>query len=591
MAEWNYRLTNNMKFKSLFSFILVLFAISLQAQDLRIHVNKKGKVGFVDVNGNEVIKCQYESVTNFSNGVSLVTKSGKMGFIDQTGAVVLPLKYSSITPWNEFLYKIKLGKKIGLADLRGNIVLPVNYSHISKSNCYGKAIIALGGKATSYEKKTYMANAKYGIIDNKGNVLVEPIHKGIYEFTFDATNKYPLYENKRLNYSYWYTTDTLQTDCSYLGYSNNGFSILGSGIINGKGEVVLTRGLYDYVMLPQNEMVRYYIAKKKSTICGYHNLTTGNAFQVATFDKNINDMTYWSHGDFVGDIAPVNGTSWSFIDKEGKTLRSGYQSLKHSIETKLWAAQNNDGKWEVFDESNTNVPVLCGYEDFLFPTKEGDKVIFSVKKDGKYGCINLEGDTIIPFDYEKAYGNIYDVIPLKKDGKWGMMTVENEMLVPHGYIDLLFPAERGSKDIWVRKADSLYYHFNGETQTLNNVGYKTARGFKDGLAFVTIPNMKLEDIPIVRSQLYLPKTAQSTIDAADLSKYTSSYGYVVDNKGNTVMNYPVSTYYIDAVTEELKKFKGIVPTKTQQKEIILNVSRENRSYKIDTTISEEEWNY
>lgn len=71
----------------------VLFASAIQAQDLTIHVDKKGKVGFVDNSGKIVVKCEYESATPFENGYSIVTKSQKSGVIDQTGKVVLPLKY------------------------------------------------------------------------------------------------------------------------------------------------------------------------------------------------------------------------------------------------------------------------------------------------------------------------------------------------------------------------------------------------------------------------------------------------------------------------------------------------------------------
>ena len=168
----------------LFIATIVLFPNipALQAQDLKILVDKKGKVGYADRNGNEVIKCQYESGQPFSNGVAVVTKSGKYGIIDATGKVVLPLSYTQISPWYNGLLQIKNGKKIGLADSQGKIVLPVNYSLITKPNCYGKALVAIGGKATSNDKKTYMANAKYGIIDDKGNVLVVPKYKGLYEF-------------------------------------------------------------------------------------------------------------------------------------------------------------------------------------------------------------------------------------------------------------------------------------------------------------------------------------------------------------------------------------------------------------------------
>lgn len=99
-----------MRLRKILMVASVTFACVAQAQDLTIHVNKKGKVGFVDKNGAEVIKCAYESAYPFSGGYAIVTKSGKSGIIDERGKVVLPLKYTSIMPWNQSLYLIKTGK-------------------------------------------------------------------------------------------------------------------------------------------------------------------------------------------------------------------------------------------------------------------------------------------------------------------------------------------------------------------------------------------------------------------------------------------------------------------------------------------------
>lgn len=138
----------------------VLFATAIQAQDLTIHVDKKGKVGFVDNSGKIVVKCEYESATPFENGYSIVTKSQKSGVIDQTGKVVLPLKYKTISPWTTELYMLNAGKTQGLATHSGKIVLPAKYSFISKPNCYGKALIAVGGKQKTNDKKKIYAWCK-----------------------------------------------------------------------------------------------------------------------------------------------------------------------------------------------------------------------------------------------------------------------------------------------------------------------------------------------------------------------------------------------------------------------------------------------
>ena len=268
--------------RSLLNLVFLSLVLNLQAQELIIHVNQKGKVGFVDQSGREVISCKYESAFPFNDGLAIVMKSGKYGLVNSSGKEVLPLKYTSISSWNENLYIIKDGKKMGLADHSGIIVLKPQYSQISKANCYGKALIAVGGKTATDDNKNYLNGAKYGIIDVEGNVLVQAKYKGLYEFSFDAKEMYPFYEGMRLRYSYHYISDTLQTNCEYLGYSNNSSNIYSAGLMDGKGKEIIKPGLYTYIMLPKSDMARYYISKKKETICGYHNLRTGKSFKATS---------------------------------------------------------------------------------------------------------------------------------------------------------------------------------------------------------------------------------------------------------------------------------------------------------------------
>ena len=154
-----------------------------------------------------------------------------------------------------------------------------------------------------------MANAKLGIVNSEGSILVTPKYKGLYEFSVNQKNVFPYYEG------------------TALGFNKNPLLTNKSGIMTGTGKEILKQGLYDLVMCPQGDMVRYYNIEKKKTICGYHNLETGKGFIAVKIDKNIGSLNYWSHGDFNGSIAPVNNESWCFIDKTGKVVRQGYQPL------------------------------------------------------------------------------------------------------------------------------------------------------------------------------------------------------------------------------------------------------------------------
>ena len=567
------------------------------AQDLSMVIDKKGRVGFADSSGKQVIKCIYESARPFADGYAIVMKSGKYGIIDTKGKVVLPLKFNSLTSWNEELYLAKSGKVSGLVNKQGKIVLPAKYSLISKPNCYGKALIAVGGKATVADKKTYMANAKYGVIDNHGKILVQPAYKGLYEFTYEGSAAAFMHEGKFLRFTYHFTTDTLQTDCSYLGVDKTGLypdsstpgcitatDIIGvrrCGIIDASGKVLIKPGVYDCVMEPSSGMVRYYMLKSKSTLCGYHNLSTGKAFQVAKFDSHFVNLDSCTHGDFVGEIAPVNGASWSFIDKSGKSIRNGYEQIKFGNHLNLWAAQTNNGTWDVFDIQNNDVPSISGYNDIAFPMQKGDQELFSVKKGMLYGAINRQGNAIIPFEYDMVWANSFDVVPVKKNGQCGALSANNQQLVPMAYSMVYTPSERSSQHLWVMKSDSLYYHYNTVNQHLNSTGYRAVTSFIDGIAMVTPVDLIVDDTPVNRSQLFHPNASAGELAAVDMSKQKDYFGLILRAEDDTILfDRPVSTLYLPAIVAAIKANGDKPLSDFAKKDLLLELTKANRSYEL-----------
>lgn len=581
-----------MKLKILFVLVLAMcLNVNIQAQELYISVDKKGKVGFVDKSGNLVIKNIYDTAMPFRNGFSIVSKGGKTGIIDETGKNLLPLKYSQITDWTNNLLLVKSDKLMGLVDYSGKIVLPVKYTHISKINSYGKALITLGGKATTAEKKTYMANAKYGIIDNNGQIIISPIYKGLYEFSYEGKNKLPYYEGMRLEYSYHFITDTLKTNCEFLGYSSNGNSIYNAGILDQTGKEVLKSGLYTFCMLPKSNMVRYYKESKKETICGYYDLNTGKSFEAAKFKNSINDMNYWSHGDFIENIAPVNGESWSIIDRNGNMLRTGYQSLIHSEQTKLWAAKNAANKWDVFSDKNEDIKSLSGFEEIRFISNPEDKELFTVKKDSQYGCITRDGVIVVPFEYDKILTNQFGVIPVMKDQKWGALSENNNTIIPLDYSNLILPIARNTDHFWVMKSDSLFYHYNAITKNTSSEGYKNVFNFSNSIACVTPSNIEIENNQINKAQLFKENTEQSIIDNANVQDSKDAFFIIIDTNDNVIFDLPVSAYYLEYVKDAIAKNNYRKLTKSEERCILLEATLSNRSYNIKSKLTEDDWNY
>lgn len=68
-------------------------------------VGKDGKYGFIDKNGDEVIKLQYDSYGDmgFSDGLALLVKNGKSVYINKKGKEVLKVDYDSAGPFKDGL--------------------------------------------------------------------------------------------------------------------------------------------------------------------------------------------------------------------------------------------------------------------------------------------------------------------------------------------------------------------------------------------------------------------------------------------------------------------------------------------------------
>ena len=105
-------------------------------------VKKKGKWGYIDTNGKDVIAPQYADATGFSDGVARVMDmNGKCGFIDKQNNTVVPFLYDWTYTFNGKNYVTVLNGhnpvfrlpgpcKEGLVDRNGNVLLPVIYDDV-----------------------------------------------------------------------------------------------------------------------------------------------------------------------------------------------------------------------------------------------------------------------------------------------------------------------------------------------------------------------------------------------------------------------------------------------------------------------------
>ena len=128
--------------------------------------------GYVTQDGKEIISLSYSFVGTFYD-LFLVTKDNKnWGLVDQNDKTILPFKYQWHFPNNSFSgsgfepIQLNATGKWSICDSLGNFLMDFKYDYIGN----------FMGEIAPFE-----LNKKFGFINKKGEVIVEPIYDNIIE--------------------------------------------------------------------------------------------------------------------------------------------------------------------------------------------------------------------------------------------------------------------------------------------------------------------------------------------------------------------------------------------------------------------------
>ena len=95
-------------------------------------LSNDGKWGFINKNGNEIIRAQYSNIYTFTNGMALVVKDDKYGAIDVNGKIVCPIEYKNALGYSEELCAVQSQNgKWGFVDKEGSIIIDLMYDGVS----------------------------------------------------------------------------------------------------------------------------------------------------------------------------------------------------------------------------------------------------------------------------------------------------------------------------------------------------------------------------------------------------------------------------------------------------------------------------
>lgn len=144
-------------------------AIVIEKDDTLSHYNKKDsfKWGFINADGDNVVGCVYDAVTDFTFGFSIVTLSRQKGLINNKGEIIIPLEYNDIVMVSkDYIKAIKDGKS-GLINYKNEIIIPFNYSDILVPS---EGLIPI------------KQNGLWGYIDYQNNLMIHTKYSSVHPF-------------------------------------------------------------------------------------------------------------------------------------------------------------------------------------------------------------------------------------------------------------------------------------------------------------------------------------------------------------------------------------------------------------------------
>jgi len=329
-----------------------------------LKVQSEGKYGLINLDGNLVLECEYDSITPIK-GVKnslVVKKDGKVGLVNTNGTEIVPAEYEEVTALtdnylNGYIVKNAEGK-YGVISSDGSEVLECKYDGIKNTTDSEMYIVKENGTWEVLLKDG--TTCLEGKVDNateisSANVIVNNNGKyGVYNIETDL--KIPT-EYEYLSFIF---------DDNYIAKKQGKY-----GVIDGNNEVLVQ---FEYEDISYNKQTDYLKATVSEDSYEYLN-------------RNLDVKVK------AGDETFINGYISLVVNGERKyyDYKLEEKSNKDVYSSNTLFVIKENGKYG-FADKNGKVIVECKYED---ATEQNDYGFSSIKLNGKWGAIDQYGNIAV----------------------------------------------------------------------------------------------------------------------------------------------------------------------------------------------------
>lgn len=152
-------------------------------------VKKNDKVGYVNKEGVEVIKVQYNEGLTFKEGYTAVREGAKWMYLDSTGKSITAAIYDDALSFSSGIAAVSKNNLYGFINTGGEVVIPFQFSNArSFAENLAPAANPKGYWGYINEKGIWVINPMYDFTDSFENGEARVI-KGQKVFYIDKSNK------------------------------------------------------------------------------------------------------------------------------------------------------------------------------------------------------------------------------------------------------------------------------------------------------------------------------------------------------------------------------------------------------------------
>lgn len=235
-----------------------------------------GKTGFINSKGELKINYQFDGFARFTeDGLAVVQKSGKFGAINSNGDICIPIKYNRLDPFSGGLSLVEINSKCGFMNKEGEVVIPTQWANAQMfhdgiavviNESYKSGCIDINGNLRVPMKYKFIGNMRsnraifqkgrtYGFLDSNGNEIIPNKYKNIDEFSDGLA---PVIEKDKWGYINLNGDYVIEPKFDNALRFFNGFARISyngrQGLLNTKGDLI-TFKQFQYMDYPSEGLI------------------------------------------------------------------------------------------------------------------------------------------------------------------------------------------------------------------------------------------------------------------------------------------------------------------------------------------------